>query len=84
MSTLQTINPESVNGYLYPGYYLPQDRAKQWTELDAQEKWDKQAVAKMITDNTCGIKKNQKYYRVHHEVLSPKFEQPQWHWSNDI
>jgi penicillin amidase len=50
--------PEAVNGYLYPGYYLPQDRAKRITNLlDAQEKWDKQAVAKMITDNTSAVSK---------------------------
>jgi penicillin amidase len=48
--------PEAVNGYLYPGYYLPQDRAKRITNLlDAQEKWDKEAVAKMITDNTSAV-----------------------------
>lgn len=45
--------PEAVDGFLYPGYYLPEDRAKRITTLlDAKQKWNKQAVSKMIVDNT--------------------------------
>lgn len=45
--------PEAIDGYLYPGYYLPEDRAKRITTLlDAKQKWNKQAVSQMIVDNT--------------------------------
>ncbi len=45
--------PEAVDGYLYPGYYLPENRAKRITQLlDSKNDWDKEAVSKMITDNT--------------------------------
>ncbi|OAZ05278.1 penicillin acylase family protein [Flavobacterium succinicans] len=45
--------PEAVDGFLYPGYYLPEDRAKRITTLlDAKQKWNKQAVSQMIVDNT--------------------------------
>ncbi|WP_284652881.1 penicillin acylase family protein [Flavobacterium terrisoli] len=45
--------PEPIDGYLYPGYYLPKDRA---TRIDGLLKpkndWTKEAVSKMIVDNT--------------------------------
>jgi penicillin amidase len=45
--------PEAIDGFLYPGYYLPEDRAKRITQLlDAKSSWDKVAVSKMIFDNT--------------------------------
>ncbi|MDG2433177.1 penicillin acylase family protein [Flavobacterium sp.] len=45
--------PEAVDGFLYPGYYLPEDRAKRITTLlDAKPNWDKEAVSKMLVDNT--------------------------------
>jgi penicillin amidase len=45
--------PEPVDGYLYPGYYLPEDRAKRITQvLDSNSKWDKESVSKMMVDNT--------------------------------
>ena len=45
--------PEAVDGFLYPGYYLPEDRAKRITQLlDASSNWDKEAVSKMMVDNT--------------------------------
>ena len=45
--------PEAVDGFLYPGYYLPEDRAKRITTLlEAKQKWNKQAVSQMIVDNT--------------------------------
>ncbi|MTH16889.1 penicillin acylase family protein [Flavobacterium sp. LC2016-01] len=48
--------PEAVDGYLYPGYYLPEDRAKRISSLmDAKSDWDKEAVSKMIYDNTSPI-----------------------------
>ncbi|TRX30606.1 penicillin acylase family protein [Flavobacterium sp. ZT3R18] len=45
--------PEAIDGFLYPGYYLPEDRAKRITQLlDSKSNWDKSSVSKMITDNT--------------------------------
>ena len=45
--------PEAIDGFLYPGYYLPQDRAKRITELlDSKNDWTKESVSKMIIDNT--------------------------------
>lgn len=45
--------PEAIDGYLYPGYYLPKDRA---TRIDGLLKpkndWTKEDVGKMINDNT--------------------------------
>lgn len=49
--------PEAIdNGYLYPGYYLPEDRAKRISGiLDAKSNWDKEAISKMIYDNTSDV-----------------------------
>lgn len=48
--------PEAIDGFLYPGYYLPLDRAKRITQLlDPKSNWDKQAVSEMITDNTSAV-----------------------------
>ena len=45
--------PEPIEGFLYPGYYLPEDRAKRITQLlDPKSNWDKESVSKMIIDNT--------------------------------
>ncbi|WP_269223918.1 penicillin acylase family protein [Flavobacterium sp. IMCC34518] len=45
--------PESIDGFAYPGYYLPEDRAKRITQLlDAKSYWDRNAVGEMINDNT--------------------------------
>ncbi|WP_293874249.1 penicillin acylase family protein [Flavobacterium sp.] len=45
--------PEAIDGYLYPGYYLPKDRAMRIDGLLApKNNWTKEDVAKMITDNT--------------------------------
>ncbi len=44
--------PEAVDGYLYPGYYLPQDRAKRISGLlESKSNWTKEAVGKMMNDN---------------------------------
>jgi penicillin amidase len=34
---------------LYPGYYLPENRAKRITPLGPKSNWDKESVGKMIT-----------------------------------
>ena len=44
--------PEAVEGYLYPGYYLPQDRAKRISGLvQPKNNWTKEDVEKMMNDN---------------------------------
>ncbi|MFV8369139.1 penicillin acylase family protein [Flavobacterium sp. LB2R40] len=48
--------PEPVNGFLYPGYYLPEDRARRITQLlNPKSNWDKAAVGRMIFDNTSTV-----------------------------
>ncbi|GAA3758247.1 penicillin acylase family protein [Flavobacterium ginsengiterrae] len=48
--------PEAIDGYLYPGYYLPKDRAERISHLmDAKSNWDKEAISKMIYDNTSDV-----------------------------
>ncbi|WP_338408483.1 penicillin acylase family protein [uncultured Flavobacterium sp.] len=48
--------PEAVDGYLYPGYYLPQDRAKRILGLlEPKNNWTKEDVGKMINDNTSSV-----------------------------
>lgn len=48
--------PEAIDGYLYPGYYLPKDRAERISHLmDAKSDWDKEAISKMIYDNTSDV-----------------------------
>ena len=45
--------PEPIDGFLYPGYYLPEDRARRITQLlDPKSNWDKESVSKMILDDT--------------------------------
>ena len=48
--------PDSIEGILYPGYYVPEDRAKRITELlKSKNDWDKQAYKKMLLDNTSTV-----------------------------
>ncbi|WP_396167770.1 penicillin acylase family protein [Flavobacterium sp.] len=48
--------PEAVGGYLYPGYYLPQDRAKRISDLlQPKNNWTKEEVGKMLNDNISSI-----------------------------
>ena len=45
--------PQAVDGFLYPGYYLPEDRAKRITTLlTPKNDWNKESVSKMIVDNS--------------------------------
>ena len=45
--------PEPIDGYLYPGYYLPKDRAKRIDGLlHPKNDWTSSDVQKMINDNT--------------------------------
>ncbi len=48
--------PEAVDGYLYPGYYLPEDRAKRISNLlEPKNDWTKEDAAQMINDNTSSV-----------------------------
>ncbi len=45
--------PEAIDGYLYPGYYLPKDRAMRIESLlSPKNNWTLTDVEKMILDNT--------------------------------
>jgi penicillin amidase len=46
---------EEAIDFVYPGYYLPEDRAKRITVIRAKVSWDKESVGKMITDNTSSV-----------------------------
>ncbi len=51
--------PEAIDGYLYPGYYLPNDRAERIDGLlSPKNNWTKEDVGKMITDNTSATAEN--------------------------
>ena len=51
--------PEAIDGYLYPGYYLPEDRAKRINGLLASKNnWTSSDVKKMIVDNTSAVTPN--------------------------
>jgi penicillin amidase len=48
--------PEAIDSFLYPGYYLPEDRAKRIKQLlDSKSDWDKSSVGEMINDNTSAV-----------------------------
>lgn len=43
--------PDSIAGMLYPGYYLPENRARRIVQLlEAKNDWDKEAVGRMLND----------------------------------
>ncbi len=43
--------PDTIAGRLYPGYYLPENRAKRIVKLlESENRWDVAATRKMITD----------------------------------
>ncbi|WP_394971701.1 penicillin acylase family protein [uncultured Croceitalea sp.] len=48
--------PDSISGMLYPGYYLPENRAKRIvTLLDEKDDWDRETVSKMVLDVTSSV-----------------------------
>ena len=48
--------PEAIDGYLYPGYYLPEDRAKRIEGLlKSKNNWTSVEVQKMILDHTSSV-----------------------------
>ncbi len=51
--------PEAINGYDYPGYYLPEDRANRIESLlNSKSNWDKTTATEMITDNVSSTSTN--------------------------
>lgn len=49
---------EAIDNYLYPGYYLPQDRAKRIVNyLEPKNDWTLKDVQKMIVDDTSDMAK---------------------------
>jgi len=48
--------PDSILGELYPGYYLPEDRAKRIVQLlEPKNNWNKKTMATMINDVTSSV-----------------------------
>ncbi|MCB0371918.1 MAG: penicillin acylase family protein [Muricauda sp.] len=48
--------PDSIASMLYPGYYLPENRAKRIVQLlDAKDDWDKESFSEMILDVTSPV-----------------------------
>ncbi|MBT8300703.1 MAG: penicillin acylase family protein, partial [Maribacter sp.] len=48
--------PDSIAGMVYPGYYLPENRAKRIVSLiEPENDWDKEKVGQMITDVTSSV-----------------------------
>ena len=50
---------QAVNDYLYPGYYLPKDRASRIDGLlSTKNNWTKEDVCKMTLDNSSSVQAN--------------------------
>ncbi len=48
--------PDAIGGKLYPGYYLPENRAKRIVQLlEPKNDWDTGAVRTMLTDVTSSV-----------------------------
>ena len=48
--------PDSIAGMVYPGYYLPENRAKRIVSLlEPKNDWDKLSASAMITDVTSSV-----------------------------
>ncbi len=48
--------PDSITGMLYPGYYLPEDRAKRIVKiLEAKNNWTRESMSNMINDVTSAV-----------------------------
>nr|WP_299385495.1 penicillin acylase family protein [Allomuricauda sp.] len=45
--------PDSISGMLYPGYYLPENRAMRIVQLlESKDGWDRQSTSEMMLDAT--------------------------------
>lgn len=50
---------EAIDGYLYPGYYLPKDRGSRIVQLlENKNDWTREDVSQMILDNTSVVGKD--------------------------
>lgn len=48
--------PDTIAGILYPGYYVPEDRAKRIVQLlEPKNDWDQKSISNMITDITSSV-----------------------------
>jgi penicillin amidase len=48
--------PDSIANILYPGYYVPQDRAKRIVQLlEPKNNWNKESMSAMINDVTSSV-----------------------------
>lgn len=48
--------PDSIANILYPGYYVPEDRAKRIVQLlEPKNNWNKQSMSAMINDVTSSV-----------------------------
>ena len=48
--------PDTIAGMAYPGYYLPENRAKRIVALlESENSWDKEKVGQMVTDVTAPV-----------------------------
>lgn len=48
--------PDSISGMLYPGYYLPENRARRIVSLlDERDDWDAESVRGMINDDISSV-----------------------------
>jgi penicillin amidase len=48
--------PEPLEGRVYPGYYLPENRARRIVEiLESKDDWDQKSVSAMILDDTSPV-----------------------------
>ncbi|MGB5269481.1 MAG: penicillin acylase family protein [Eudoraea sp.] len=48
--------PDSIAGMQYPGYYLPENRAKRIVQLlEEKDDWDKNSMMEMITDGISSV-----------------------------
>lgn len=48
--------PDTIANILYPGYYLPKDRAKRIVQLlEPKNNWTKETMGQMINDNTSSV-----------------------------
>jgi len=51
--------PDSIAGMIYPGYYLPENRARRIVSLlEGKDDWDATAVQEMITDGMSSVNPN--------------------------
>ncbi|WP_395045340.1 penicillin acylase family protein [Flavobacterium sp.] len=85
--------PQAIDNYLYPGYYLPKDRAQRIESfLVAKNNFTKQDVQKMMVDNTSNVNakiaiqiiadlNTQNFTRIEKDAM---YALAKWDGSNDV